>query len=121
LTVLHASAAAGRLQIPEGSVLLLEDVTERPYRIDRALSTLEVGGYFAGLSAVVLGEFTECGPGPDGVRVEDVLRERLGRLGVPVVAGLPVGHGRTNEPVILGGRARVEASAIGARVILGGD
>lgn len=121
LTVLHASAAAGRLHIPEGSVLFLEDVTERPYRIDRALATLAVGGHLARASAVVLGDFTDCNPGPDRVTIEAVLAERLGRLGVPVVGGLPVGHGIRNEPIILGGRARVDASfAGGASVLLGG-
>lgn len=123
LTMLHACAAAGRLALPAGCVLLLEDVTERPYRIDRSLSTLEVGGHLARASAVVLGDFTQCDPGPDGVTVAEVLRERLGRLGVPVVAGLPVGHGRRNDPVVLGGWARVESSADGdkAALVLGGE
>jgi muramoyltetrapeptide carboxypeptidase len=116
LTMLHAAAAAGRLAVPAGAVLLLEDVTERPYRIDRALATLAVGGHLARASAVVLGDFTECNPGPDGVRVEAVLEEQLAALGVPVLRGLPVGHGAVNEPVTLGGRARIE----GDTLILGG-
>lgn len=120
LTVLHASAAAGRLVVPEGAVLLLEDVTERPYRIDRVLSTLEVGGHLARASAILLGDFTDCHPGPDRVSIERVLEERLTRLGVPVVAGLPVGHSLRNEPVVLGGRARVTARPDGASVVLGG-
>ncbi|HTJ82602.1 MAG TPA: LD-carboxypeptidase, partial [Polyangiaceae bacterium] len=102
LTLLHACAAAGRLFVPEGAVVFLEDVTERPYRIDRMLTTLLVGGHFERASAVVLGEFTDCPPGPDRVRVEDVLRERLALLGIPVVSGLPCGHGRVNEPLVLG-------------------
>ncbi len=120
LTLLHACAAAGRLRVPEGCVLLLEDVTERPYRIDRALATLEVGGHLAPVAAVALGEFTQCDPGPDGVTARDVLRERLLRLGVPVVAGLPIGHGRRNEPAILGARAVVEAGPREAAVTLAG-
>lgn len=120
LTLLHACAAAGRLCVPEGCVLLLEDVSERPYRIDRALTTLEVGGHLAPAAAIVLGDFTQCDPGPDGVTVAEVLRDRLLPLGVPVVAGLPVGHGARNEPVILGGRAVVEAGPQGAAVTLAG-
>jgi muramoyltetrapeptide carboxypeptidase len=111
LTLLHACAAAGRLEVPEGAVVLLEDVTERPYRIDRMLTTLDSGGYFERVSAFVLGEFVGCEPGADGVRVEDVLVERLAPLGVPVVLGAPVGHGRINEPVPLGARAVVDAAA----------
>jgi muramoyltetrapeptide carboxypeptidase len=45
LTMLHACAAAGRLVVPEGAIVFLEDVTERPYRIDRMLTTLAVGGH----------------------------------------------------------------------------
>jgi muramoyltetrapeptide carboxypeptidase len=110
LAMLHAAAAAGRLRVPEGAVLLLEDVTERPYRIDRMLMNLEVGGHLARLSAVLLGEFAQCLPGPDGVSVEAVLRERLAGLGVPVVAGLPVGHGARNDAIVLGAHAELDAT-----------
>lgn len=119
LTMLHAAAAAGRLAVPDGAVLLLEDVTERPYRIDRALTTLLIGGHLARASAVVLGDFTDCHPGPDRVTVSDVLEERLCGLGVPVVAGLPVGHGKVNEPLVLGGEVTVEAAGEAARLITG--
>jgi muramoyltetrapeptide carboxypeptidase len=117
LTVLHACAAAGRLVVPDGAVVVLEDVTERPYRIDRALSTLLRGGHFARVAGFALGDFTACDPGPDGVTVDEVLRERLGGLGVPVVAGLPVGHARRNEPVPLGLPARIDASASSASIV----
>src|SRR5262249_4140972 len=59
LTMIHACAAAGRLELPQGAVLFLEDVTERPYRIDRMLTTLELGGHFDRVGAFVLGDFTE--------------------------------------------------------------
>ena len=119
LTLLHACAAAGRLAIPEGAVLLLEDVTERPYRIDRMLASLAVGGHLARASAVLLGEFVQCDPGPDRTPIERVLADHLLGLGVPVVAGLPVGHGLRNDPVVLGLPARVEASSGIATVTLG--
>jgi muramoyltetrapeptide carboxypeptidase len=119
LALLHACAAAGRLALPPGCILLLEDVTERPYRIDRMLTTLLVGGHFASVSGVVLGEFTQCDPGPDGVTVMDVLRDRLGDLGVPVVAGAPIGHGLRNEPVVLGALASIDARGTSARFTVG--
>jgi muramoyltetrapeptide carboxypeptidase len=120
LALLQACAAAGRLLVPEGCVLLLEDVTEKPYRIDRMLATLEVGGFLERAGAVVLGDFTQCDPGLDGVTVEEVLAERLGRLGVPVVRGLPVGHELRNDPVVLGGWARVETRGGTGSLTLGG-
>jgi len=119
LTLLHACAAAGRLHVPEGCVLLLEDVTERPYRVDRMLATLAVGGHLERAAAIVLGDFTQCDPGPDRVTVDQVLREALAGLGVPVVSGLPVGHGQRNDPVVLGGMARVEAAGTEGKLLLG--
>jgi muramoyltetrapeptide carboxypeptidase len=110
LALLHACAAANRLRVPEGAVLLLEDVSERPYRVDRMLTTLAVGGHFANVSAILLGDFTACDPGPDRTRIEDVLSERLERLGVPVLAGAPVGHGVRNFPVTLGAKVRVDGA-----------
>lgn len=120
LTMLHACAAAGRLRVPEGAVLLIEDVTERPYRIDRVLATLDAGGHFDRLAAVVVGDFTQCDPGPDRVTVDEVLQRHLGNLGVPVVRGVPIGHGSRNDPVVLGCRARVEARGGVGELSLGG-
>lgn len=102
LTLVHAHAAAGRLRLPERAILLLEDVTERPYRIDRMLTALRLAGVLDRVAGFALGEWTDCAPGRDGVTVEQVLRDALVPLGKPIVAGLPIGHGRTNAPVVLG-------------------
>jgi len=118
LALLEASAASGRLVVPEGAILFVEDTTERPYRVDRMLTSLLVGGHLARVAAVVVGGFTDCNPGPDGVTVEGVLRERLLGLGVPVVAGAPFGHGDDNRPWIVGAPCTVESGDT-ARVALG--
>jgi muramoyltetrapeptide carboxypeptidase len=107
LTVIHALAAARQLEVPRGSVLALEDVAESPYRIDRMLTSLLLGGYLANLAAVVFGGFDHCRTGPDGRSVEDVLEERTRSLRVPVVAGAPFGHGDPNEAFVLGVRVSV--------------
>lgn len=119
LTMLHACAAAGRLSIPRGTVLLVEDVGERPYRVDRMLTGLLAGGYLAGVAGVVAGEFLDCDAGADGRDVDWVLADRLAPLGIPVVAGAPVGHGRVNRPVVLGAPARLDASGPTAQLALG--
>jgi muramoyltetrapeptide carboxypeptidase len=103
LALLHAMAAAGRLAIPRGAVLALEDTSEAPYRVDRMLTSLLLGGYLARVSAVVLGDFERCPPGSDGLSVDDVLHERTGELGIPVLGGAPFGHGLHNEAFVLGG------------------
>ncbi len=109
LTILHACAAAGRLRVPHGAILFLEDIGERPYRIDRALTTLRVGGHLDHVRAVVLGQFTDCPPGPDGVAVEQAIIQALGPLRIPLARGLDAGHGEPNAPLVLGATALVDA------------
>lgn len=112
LSLVHAMAAAGRLVVPPGAVLALEDVTEAPYRVDRMLTSLRLGGYLTGLAAIVFGGFDRCPPGADGREMIDVLAERTRRLGVPVLAGAPFGHGAHNEAFVLGLPARVAGDAV---------
>ncbi len=96
----------------DGAVLFLEEVSERPYRLDRALTHLALAGVFDRVAAVVVGELTRCND-PD--EVEDrvlpaaVIAERLSGLGIPVVADAPFGHGDRNRAFPLGARVRVDA------------
>lgn len=112
LALVHAMAAAGRLEIPPGALVFLEDVAERPYRIDRMITSLLLGGHLGRASALVFGGFTECDAGPDGVTVEEVLRERAGMLGIPVLLGAPFGHGAPNHSFCLGREAMVRGRTI---------
>ncbi|MEU8402728.1 LD-carboxypeptidase [Nonomuraea sp. NPDC048892] len=78
-----------------GGIAFLEDVGEEPYRIDRMLTQLLQAGVFDGVRGIALGSWVGCGdPYP-------VLEDRLAPLGVPVVAGLPVGHGSPQMSVWL--------------------
>jgi muramoyltetrapeptide carboxypeptidase len=89
-----------------GAVLFLEDIGERPYRVDRLITHLDLAGVFSAVSAVVLGDFVDCRerqgsllPSPP---VEEVLEERLSRLGIPVVTGGRFGHGTRNASLPYG-------------------
>lgn len=109
LTLLHACAAAGQLRLPARTLLFCEDVTERPYRIDRMLTTLASGGHLDRVVGLVLGTFTGCGPGPDGVTVDRVLASFARARGWPTVASRRFGHGRFNDPLVLGLPGRLAA------------
>lgn len=108
LAVLHACAAAGRLKVPSPALLFLEDIGERPYRVDRYLSTLLAGGAFDTVAGVVLGQFTDCVAANDGKTVQAVLKELLQPLGIPVAEGLQAGHELPNMPLHLGSEARLD-------------
>jgi len=108
LSLLFTCQATGRLRLPAGAILLLEDVTESAYRVDRMLSALLASGALDGIGGIVLGDFSDC-PDSHRVSVRAVLEERLLGLGVPVVSGLRFGHERYNEFVPLGIIAELDA------------
>ncbi len=110
LSVLAALVGTPYAPPVDGAVLLLEDVGERPYRVDRMLTTLAHAGWLSRVAGVALGAFTGSPPGDDGTRIEDVLRERLSYLPVPVVAGVPAGHVDDNVALPLGARVRLDAA-----------
>ncbi|MFI2369456.1 LD-carboxypeptidase [Streptomyces sp. NPDC018833] len=91
-----------------GGLLLLEDVGEEDYRIDRMLTQLLRAGWLTGVAGVVLGSWAECGPYE---RVRAVLLDRLGDLGVPVVEEFGFGHGDTALTMPLGVPAVLDADA----------
>jgi muramoyltetrapeptide carboxypeptidase len=93
----------------EPVVLLLEEVTETPYRIDRALTQLLLAGALAEVRAVVIGDLVRCEGPADGSHPSAlaVLGERLATLDIPVLAGAPLGHGSRNRAVPLGARVRL--------------
>ena len=95
----------------EGAVLLVEDVTERPYRIDRMWTHLRLAGVFDKISGLALGEFTECEEAGADFTGQDVLWSLAAETGLPCVAGLPIGHGAVNVPVALGTRVRLDGGA----------
>jgi muramoyltetrapeptide carboxypeptidase len=92
-----------------GAILLIEEVREAPYRVDRMLTQLRLSGALQGVRAVVLGEFTGCDPvSPEEGTLEELFLDRLGDLGVPLLRDAPVGHGARNEPFPVGAKVRIE-------------
>jgi muramoyltetrapeptide carboxypeptidase len=79
-------------RVPEGAVLFLEDIGERPYRIHRMLTQCAQAGMLKHARAIVFGEFVACGePGGDPA-IRDVLREFTEGFSGPVLFGFPSGH-----------------------------
>jgi muramoyltetrapeptide carboxypeptidase len=107
------SRLLGTPYMPElsGAVLMLEDFGERPYRLDRIWTHLELAGVFERIRGLVLGSFTDCEEQGAPYSCADVLRELAAATGLPCAAGFPWGHGEVNEPVALGARVRLDAGA----------
>ncbi len=108
-------------EAPAGSVLFLEDVGERPYRLRRTLTQLRLGGRFARVSAIVFGQMPGCDePGglADAPTARSVIADFLADFGGPVLFGFPSGH--ASAPLIslpFGVHARVVGSARPALVL----
>jgi muramoyltetrapeptide carboxypeptidase len=111
-----ATHLLGTPHLPElqGAVLLLEDVGEAPYRIDRMLTQWRLSGALQQLAGIGFGSFNDCEddePPAPGFSLEDVLRERTSDLGIPIVGKLPFGHGSGNAAFALGQRARLDGQS----------
>jgi muramoyltetrapeptide carboxypeptidase len=99
LAVLAAGIGAPAAMPAWESLTFIEEIGEDPYRVDRLLTQLRRSGWLNGVRGVVLGHFTDCGPADE---LRSVLVDRLGDLGVPVVAGAPFGHEAANRALPLG-------------------
>ncbi len=90
----------------EGRLLFLEDWGEKPYKIDRMLVQLRQAGKLAAIAGLIFGDFQESKTGSEHIqdsdKMDEVLYENSRDLGVPVVCGLPVGHGKENIPLPVG-------------------
>lgn len=108
LSLLAADQGLGLPNPPAGSLAILEDVTEAPYRLDGLLTHLLRTGWFDGVTGIALGSWTDCGALAE---VRAVLTERLGGLGVPVAWEVGFGHCANQLTIPLGVSAQLDADA----------
>jgi len=96
------------------AILCLEDVDEEPYRLDRMLMQLRLGGVLRRCAGVLLGQFTDCvprDPSKPSLTVDEILQETAAASPVPVLANAPFGHIPVKLTVPFGVRARIDAEA----------
>lgn len=97
----------------DGRILLLEDVGERPYRVDRCLCQLRLAGKLDHLAGVILGQFADCKPKESeaSLSLEQVFRDYFAHLDVPVITNFPAGHSACNATLPIGALLEVDADA----------
>ncbi len=100
-----------------GRIVFLEDVDEEPHNIDRMLSQLVLAGKFDNAAGIIIGDCSGCRPGgskrsilPLNMSVEAILKERLGKLGIPVIFGLKFGHTADKITLPLGVMASLDTA-----------
>ena len=93
-----------------GTVLALEDIGEDPYKIDRILTQWRLMGIFNKINGIALGSFNQCNTfskNPSWT-VEEVLRDRLSDLNIPIISNLPFGHGKVNATLPVGMKVSID-------------
>jgi muramoyltetrapeptide carboxypeptidase len=102
LSIIQASMGTSWQLNGRDKIILLEDTSERGYRVDRMLEHLEQAGIFKNAAAILLGDFTE-GLEPDGTSlIKDAIDRFAQSSNLPVVQVAGIGHGYTNFPMPLG-------------------
>ncbi len=108
-----ASLCGTRHQLDaDGAIVLLEDVGEAPYKVDRLLTQCIESGAFDGAVGFVIGDLLDCKANGADYEALDVIRDRLAPLRVPVLSGLAIGHGRTHLAVPLGVKATLDGDTL---------
>lgn len=108
------------------AILLLEDVREAPYRVDRMLRQLQLAGKLASLRGAVVGQFTRNYDREDDAKQDDarytvdgVIRQYFETAGIPVLVNFPLGHHEMNATLPLGGVVEIDAGRRSLRVLEG--
>jgi muramoyltetrapeptide carboxypeptidase len=103
-----ASSVGTPTYAPPTGIVVMEDVSEDAYRVDRLLTQLLRSGWFAGVTGLVIGDFSGV---DDSGLVSAVVHDRLEPLGLPMVEGAAIGHEDVNLAVPLGLSVRLDATA----------
>lgn len=103
---------------PRGKILLLEDLDELLYHVDRMVMNLKLGGWFKHLAGLVVGGLTEMRDkdpaDPFGLSAEAILDRALGDAAYPVCYGFPAGHLADNRALVLGAHVKLNVAHHGA-------
>jgi muramoyltetrapeptide carboxypeptidase len=104
---------------PKNSILFLEDVGERAYRLDRLWEQLEQTGLLYQAKAVLLGDFTDAHESDGKSFVPNFIKERAKASKIPIYSGLPVGHGMIQRTLSLGVTGKIVGNRL--KVVTGVD
>ena len=97
----------------KGAILFIEEKGEDPYRIDRLLTHLRLGGVLAQVAGLIAGAFEECG---DRAEIDRLLLDTVSGLNIPVLTGLPIGHGLINVTLPIGLPATIDSETMTLKI-----
>ena len=93
-------------------ILLIEDIGERHYHVDRMIRNLRISGVLAHLSGLVVGQFTDCEDDPlMNASVYETIKEAVADYNYPILFNAPIGHVEHNVPLLLNHHATIDSGA----------
>lgn len=94
--------------IRPGAILLMEDIAEPIYKVERILCQLRLAGIFDQLAGIVVGQFTDyAAPSADHADMYAMIDRFLDGMDIPVAMDVPIGHIERNHPLILNRRVHL--------------
>lgn len=111
LAVLSGLIGTPYMVIPENGILFIEDIGEAPYKIDRMMWQLKLSGILSRISALIIGQFTDCPEDPlMGSTIYGSIRDIVKDYNYPLVFNFPVGHVKENYSLLHGAVVELEVS-----------
>lgn len=98
----------------QDAILVIEDIDEEPYSIDRNLSHLKAAGIFNRIKAIVFGQFLDSGPkdpSKPSLTILQVIQDIVGELSIPIVVNYAYGHGKRKNTIPIGAMAQIDTTA----------
>lgn len=107
---LICSTISTKYEIPfKNNILFIEEINEDPYKVDRMLTHLYLTGKINQCRGLILGQFTNC-VGDDGIKIEDVLLEKLKLFKKPCIYNLSAGHGEPRLTIPIGAKTKINTA-----------
>lgn len=110
LSLIASMVGTGKNILGKNRLIFLEDIGEKPYRIDRMLTQLRQSGYFKGANGILLGTFADCeaDEGDRSLTLLETLQDRLSDLNIPTIYGFSFGHITDQCSIPIGIQAQID-------------
>ena len=119
LSVLYGLRGTGFDIQPNGKILFIEDISEKPYHVDRMMQNFKLGGILSEISGLLVGRFTDMDEDASfGKTLEEIIRSAVEEYDYPVAFNFPVGHVDYNLPVIHGAKVKMTVLEAGGKIDL---
>ena len=120
LSIILSLFGTGYLPLLKNFILLLEEINESPYKIDRMLNQLRLGRFFNNMRGVILGKFVDCcehDSNKKTLSVNEVILDYFGKMDIPIINNFMYGHINEKLTIPFGINCKLNASRLGVEIL----